>query len=57
MLCVVCSVLCVYSVLCVVCSVLCVVCCVCVVCCECCVLSGRGYSDGLVARPEESYRL
>jgi len=27
------------------------------VCCECCVLSGRGLSDGLIARPEESYRL
>ena len=27
------------------------------VCCECCVLSGRGLSDELIARPEESYRL
>ena len=27
------------------------------VCCECCVLSGRGLSDGLITRPEESYRL
>jgi len=27
------------------------------VCCECCVLSGRGPSDGLITRPEESYRL
>ena len=27
------------------------------VCCECCVLSGRGLCDGLVTRPEESYRL
>jgi hypothetical protein len=27
------------------------------VCCECCVLSGRGLCDGLIARPEESYRL
>jgi hypothetical protein len=26
-------------------------------CCECCVLSGRGLCDGLVTRPEESYRL
>jgi hypothetical protein len=26
------------------------------VCCECCV-SGRGLCDGLVTRPEESYRL
>jgi hypothetical protein len=25
--------------------------------CECCVLSGRGLCDGLVTRPEESYRL
>ena len=25
--------------------------------CECCVLSGRGLCDGLIARPEESYRL
>jgi hypothetical protein len=24
---------------------------------ECCVLSGRGLCDGLVPRPEESYRL
>jgi len=27
------------------------------VCCECCVLSGRGICDGLITRPEESYRL
>ena len=27
------------------------------VCCECCVLSGRGVCDGLITRPEESYRL
>jgi hypothetical protein len=27
------------------------------VCCECCVLSGRGLFDGLITRPEESYRL
>ena len=27
------------------------------VCCECCVLSGRGLCDGLIARPEESYRV
>jgi hypothetical protein len=27
------------------------------VCFECCVLSGRGLCDGLIARPEESYRL
>jgi len=26
------------------------------VCCEFCVLSGRGLSDGLITRPEESYR-
>jgi hypothetical protein len=26
------------------------------VCCECCVLSGRGLCDGLIIRPEESYR-
>jgi hypothetical protein len=25
--------------------------------CECCVLSGRGLRDGLVTRPEESYRV
>ena len=25
------------------------------VCCECCVLSGRGLSDELITRPEESY--
>jgi hypothetical protein len=28
-----------------------------VVCCECGVLSGRGLCDGLITRPEESYRL
>jgi hypothetical protein len=27
------------------------------VCCECCVLSGRVLCDGLITRPEESYRL
>jgi hypothetical protein len=27
------------------------------VCCECCVLSGRGLCDGMITRPEESYRL
>ena len=27
------------------------------VCCECCVLSGRGLGDGLITRPDESYRL
>jgi len=27
------------------------------VCCECCVLSGRGLCDGLITRPEETYRL
>jgi hypothetical protein len=27
------------------------------VCCECCVLSGRGLRDGLITRPDESYRL
>jgi len=26
-------------------------------CCECCVLSGRGLCNGLITRPEESYRL
>ena len=26
------------------------------VCCECCVQSGRGLCDGLITRPEESYR-
>jgi len=26
------------------------------VCCVCCVLSGRGLCDGLITRPEESYR-
>ena len=25
--------------------------------CECCVLSGSGLCDGLIARPEESYRV
>ena len=27
------------------------------VCVECCVLSGRGLCEGLITRPEESYRL
>jgi len=27
------------------------------VCCVYCVLSGRGLSDELITRPEESYRL
>ena len=27
------------------------------VCCECCLLSGRGLCDGLITRPEESYRM
>jgi hypothetical protein len=27
------------------------------VCCECCVLPGRGLCDGLITRPEKSYRL
>ena len=27
------------------------------VCCECCVLSGRGLCDGLITRPEKSYRI
>ena len=27
------------------------------VCCECCVLSSRGLCDGLINRPEESYRM
>jgi hypothetical protein len=27
------------------------------VCCECFVLSGRRHCDGLITRPEESYRL
>ena len=27
------------------------------VCCDCCVLSGRGFCDELITRPEESYRL
>jgi hypothetical protein len=27
------------------------------VCCECCVLSGRGFCDELITRPQESYRL
>jgi len=27
------------------------------VCCECCMLSGRGFCDELITRPEESYRL
>jgi hypothetical protein len=25
--------------------------------CECCELSGRGLCDGLITRPEESYRV
>jgi hypothetical protein len=25
--------------------------------CECCMLSGRGLCDGLITRPEESYRV
>ena len=25
--------------------------------CECCLLSGRGLCDGLIIRPEESYRV
>jgi hypothetical protein len=28
-----------------------------VVCFECCVMSGRGLCDGLITRPEKSYRL
>jgi len=27
------------------------------VCCECCVLSGKGFCDEPITRPEESYRL
>jgi hypothetical protein len=27
------------------------------VCCECCVLSGKGLCDGVIIRPEESYRM
>jgi len=27
------------------------------VCCECCVLSGRGFCDELITRPEESNLL
>ena len=27
------------------------------VCCECCVLSGRGFWDKLITRPEDSYQL
>jgi hypothetical protein len=27
------------------------------VCCDYCVLSGRGLCDGLITRPEESYRV
>jgi len=27
------------------------------VCFECCVLSGTGLCDGLITRPEESYRM
>ena len=26
-------------------------------CCDCCMLSGRGLCDGLITRPEESYRV
>jgi len=26
-------------------------------CCACCVLAGRSLCDGLITRPEESYRL
>jgi hypothetical protein len=25
--------------------------------CECCVSSGTGFSDGLITRPEKSYRV
>ena len=27
------------------------------VCCACCVFSGKGLCDGLITRPEESYRF
>jgi hypothetical protein len=27
------------------------------VCCECCMLHGRGLCDGLITRPEDSYRV
>jgi hypothetical protein len=27
------------------------------VCCDCCVLISRGLCDGLITRPEESYRV
>jgi len=27
------------------------------VCCECCVLSDKGLCDGLIIRPDESYRM
>ena len=27
------------------------------ICCDCCVLSDRGFGEGLITRPEESYRL
>ena len=27
------------------------------VCCECCVMLGRGLCDGLITRPEKSYRM
>jgi hypothetical protein len=27
------------------------------ICCKCCMLSGIGLGDGLITRPEESYRL
>jgi hypothetical protein len=54
-------VLCVVSVVCFECCVLwvlCVVLCVVsVVCFECWVLSGSGLCDGLITRPEASYRL
>jgi hypothetical protein len=29
----------------------------CLVCCDCCVFAGRGFCDGLIARPEKSYRV
>jgi len=33
------------------------ICLVCVCVCVCCLLSGRGFCDELITRPEESYRL